>query len=167
MLLEQYSSEEMALIAKELSKTYGPYKRIGAEITFEDGTPTDQEIEEAILPILKKVAYSYIDVSAGIARKALLTLEPGQESIYQWKIEEAIVGLNDNNPDFDNYPFLRLEVGITGPTIADISAKILAKADAVKQAAAAIEGKRITYKNQVTNATNKSEIDAITDVVSY
>lgn len=115
---------------------------------------TDEELFE-MAKINKK---HEINNAAGNARAKYITAIPGQESTYQFKLQEATSYVNTQNPSDDDFPFLSAEALATHTTVSVIANNILQTWNAWKPLAVEIEAIRRGALVDVSSATTLEEI---------
>ena len=112
----------------------------------------------------REVAIAMIDGAAGAARGRYITVTPGQEGVYRTKADEATAAQSvvdaGGTPDPAEFPHLAAEVGITGDSVAEVAAVILAIRNAWMAASASIESKRLGGKAAVESAEDETAIRA-------
>lgn len=113
------------------------------------------------LNTLKVAALRAIDTQAENTRLQFITPGAGQSMVYQRKVQEAETLALDNNPDAAHYPLLTAEVGITGETLQEVAATVLAKRDQWLAVAALIERTRLLAKTDIQAADTAARIDTI------
>lgn len=113
-----------------------------------------------ILASKKEMALSLIDQQAEAIRQQYITAGEGQSLAYSRKLEEATAYQSDQTGD---YPYLTAELGLTGDTLAEVAAAIIAKDAAWTTISAAIERKRLTYKAAIRAA---GDVAAVADIIA-
>lgn len=112
--------------------------------------------------VAMKISYKKaIDIMAEDVRLQFITPGAGQAMVYQRKVQEAETLALDNNPDADHYPLLAAEIGITGETLQEVAATVLAKRDQWLAVAALIERTRLLAKTDIQAADTAARIDTI------
>lgn len=156
----EYSFDECKIV-DGIPKTKPAKPYAGAEW---DGTQwldsRDANTDARDLEIMRRPAMKEICAVIGRQREKWVTQIPGQETVYQIKLEEGIAHLADPDPDMADYPLLNAELGVTADTAAEV-AQVYVNLNAIrKQALADLEKVRLTAVNAVENATSQAEIDA-------
>lgn len=136
-------------------------KITGFTIDVENGTPikiyaienkSSAEIQET-----KNMIKRQIDSLSEQQRLKYITDGAGQANVYRQKYEEAVAYLAADNPDIDNYPHIKAEIGITGNTANDVCNTVIYQRNTWISISADIEAKRLKAKQDVDNANTISE----------
>ena len=100
------------------------------------------------------------------ARLLYITDIPGQDAIYQAKLEEARAYVLDADPAAADYPLIWSEVGVTAPTAAEVAQVFLNLNAMWKSAAALIDGVYFGAQAAIMAASNEAEMQAALDVLA-
>lgn len=119
------------------------------------------------LSAAKSEAQTQIDRAAETERLKYITPGNGQMLTYQQKAEEAEAFVADPDPDPVDYPLLSVEVGITGATIADVAAVVVASFTQWQQIGSAIEAIRLGAKKAVSEAPDEAAVQAVLDGIAW
>jgi len=165
--LTQYSNTEILGLAEAFTKDYGAYRISNKELSFEDGTPPDEEITVKLLEIVKNNAYNLADIMAERERLKYIPNGTGLALTYMYKAEQAEKFIAATDPDPDDYPVIKVEIGITASTAEGVALAILEKKAQLVSLSAMIEGKRLTFKKQIAEASTKAAVDAVAAIISY
>lgn len=113
------------------------------------------------LDALKQGAIVQVDNTAGMVRERFITNTAGQELTYQEKADQAADFAAANYPvgQLANYPFIQVEINVTGLSAQDATDAILARRAVWVQKGSLIEEARLIGKRDINIATNASEID--------
>ena len=110
------------------------------------------------LPYAKKEANEKIDGAAGKARARYITWQPGQESVYQLKREQAHAYIAAGYPsDASPWPLVDAEAQARGATAQVVADEIIAIANAWVQKAAQIEAIRMAAKAAIKQVTDSAQ----------
>lgn len=112
----------------------------------------------------KQLKKDEINTSAGNARKKYITDIPGQESTYQFKLQEAQLYVETQNPIDINFPFLYAEASACKISISDLANSILQIWTMWKQIAADIEATRRGAMIEIDTATTVDEVMSINPI---
>lgn len=128
---------------------------------------TEFIITDAIenIQFVKDVSINTMDRVAGEARQRFITFAPGQELTYQEKAEQAADFAAANYPSgqIANYPFIQVEVTVTGLSPQAAADGILARRTLWIQKGALIEEARLIGKRDVNAATDVAGINTALD----
>ena len=109
----------------------------------------------------KTEAMDLIDIKCGAARAAYITSAPGQEITYMLKERDARAYLEAGSPyDATPYPLIYSEAQATETTPHNAAQIIVQMAQQWQMIAAAIEGKRIYWKRQISGSLDEN-VDAL------
>lgn len=112
--------------------------------------PTPEPVD---LLALKEGLKANVDVQAERERHKYITSGSGQAMTYQAKAAEA--QRYADTAGADEYPFLSLEVGITGATLADVATVVLAMHNQWQVIGGEIEQARLSAKAQIDAAPDE------------
>lgn len=123
------------------------------------------------LSTLQARAVAAINQSAGQARARYITVEPGQESTYRIKADEADAYVAASRPaDTTPYPVLSAEAAARSMTVSALADEVRTTRDAWVQVAAQVEAERMRGKTNVAAcsavdpaAPTAAETQAVTD----
>lgn len=132
------------IFTKAIAGNFGPIKEYIKYI------PSLEQIKEE-----KK---QEINIQAGNARSKYITVIPGQESTYQFKLQEAQEYVNATTPNVDDFPFLFAEAQSIGIPIIDLANTILQTWATWKPIAAKIEATRRKLLVEVNSATTVDDV---------
>lgn len=121
--------------------------------------------EAEYLPDLKAAALARIDEMRGRARLKYITDLPGQDSMYMAKREEAVAYLADPDPDDNQYPLIKSEIGETSPDGYSVAQIFLNLNDLWREAAGAIDAACFAAKREVQDAIAANDIAPIVDAL--
>ncbi len=108
-------------------------------------------------------AVSRCNEMVGNTRLMFITDIPGQAAIYSEKEAEAAdyISRDPEPTDLSPYPFIEREMQATGMTAYECSQLFLNMAAQWRPLGAQLEGLRIGYNKQISEAATQSEIDII------
>jgi hypothetical protein len=111
----------------------------------------------------KSAGKQSVDYIIKQARLLFVTDIPGQEMIYLRKEQEAreFVLLDPVPVDLSEFPFIAVEIGITGQTATEVAQVFLNLASAWKMIGATLEGLRLQAYADVMSCTNTNAVDAV------
>ncbi|MFA7416119.1 MAG: hypothetical protein WC048_16735 [Rhizobium sp.] len=168
----QLSADEVSGIGKALDPRKGAF--------YEDGILTvvdaaENAVVEAALPGIgaaallaaKDATKAEVDAAAESVRLSYITAGAGQALTYSQKATEAVAYLGAANPVAADYPLLNAEVGITGPTIAEVAAIVKAAFDQWQIIGAQIEAARLGAKKAIAAAATAAEAQAVLDGIVW
>lgn len=168
MELDNYSSEEIRLIAKGLLSTFGSYSIRGQELLFDSGEePTAQEIADSLLSATKAKAIEIIDGRAEGKRTKIGNLRPGQQSTYREKVIVAQKQIADETLTAAEAKWLDNEIGIFGADRDAVANVILTTRDGWIAAGQVIEKTRISAKRQIEMATTVEAVETIVENTDF
>jgi hypothetical protein len=109
---------------------------------------------------LRTSSLVFVDNTAGEVRQKFITSAPGQELTYQEKAEQAADFAAANYPtgQIANYPFIQVEVNVTGLSAQSAADGILARRTLWIQKGALIEEARLIGKRDINIATTADGI---------
>jgi hypothetical protein len=112
------------------------------------------------LNAIKDSSSMLVDNTAGEVRKKFITSAPGQELTYQEKAEQAADFAAANYPtgQIANYPFIQVEVNVTGLSPQAAADGILSRRTLWIQKGALIEEARLIGKRDINIATDVAGI---------
>lgn len=112
------------------------------------------------LNTIKGSASILVDNTAGDIRQRFITSAPGQELTYQEKAEQAADFAAANYPtgQIANYPFIQVEVNVTGLSAQSAADGILTRRTLWIQKGALIEQARLIGKRDINTATDVAGI---------
>jgi hypothetical protein len=113
-------------------------------------------LQDNTIDDIKFSALLTIDKIAGAVRSKFITVSPGQELTYQEKAEQAADFAAANYPtsSIANYPFIQVEISVTGLSVQAATDGILAKKTSWIQNGALIEEARLIGKRDINAATD-------------
>lgn len=125
-----------------------------------------KEYEPPIIPLdqLKEFKKQEINTLAGNSRAKYITVIPGQESTYQFKLQEAQEYVNTDAPSDSDYPFLMAEAISTNVSLLVLAQSVLQTWNMWKPLAAKIEGIRRGAMVDINNATTVDEVMSINPI---
>ncbi|UYT54514.1 hypothetical protein OHI65_09110 [Brucella sp. MAB-22] len=127
----------------------------------------DVDLSSISLSQLKIHLKAKIDAEAENERLKYITPGNGQAMTYQQKVDEARAFKAAASPQSEDYPVLSSEIGITGPTLADVADTVLIAFSRWQQVGAAIESVRLGSKRDVDEAENEVAARAVLDVIAW
>lgn len=98
---------------------------------------------------IKSALKAQVDAIAETERLKYITSGNGQAMTYQQKVQEAQDFAAADDPDPASFPILSAEIGITGPSLADVAETILSAYQQWKQIGASIEAVRLGGKRDI------------------
>jgi hypothetical protein len=123
--------------------------------------PSTDTITSPVLPTIdventRSSALLLVDNTAGDIRQRFITSAPGQELTYQEKAEQAADFAAANYPtgQIANYPFIQVEVNVTGLSPQAAADGILSRRTLWIQKGALIEEARLIGKRDINVATD-------------
>lgn len=123
---------------------------------------TPQAGPEVDLGELKLALKLTVDIAAELERQKYITPGSGQAMTYQAKASEALRYAETDGEGM--YPFLSQEVGITGDTLADVAAVVLAMHNQWQAIGSEIEQARLSAKAQIDAAPDGTAARAVVPV---
>lgn len=126
---------------------------------YSDGVFTPPSLPPVDLDALKLVLKAAVDAAAEVERHRYITSGSGQAMTYQAKAAEAMRYADTEGAG--EYPFLSMEVGITGATLADVAAVVLNMHNQWQAIGGQIEQARLSAKAQIDAALDEATARAV------
>jgi hypothetical protein len=129
----------------------------------EDWRVIDGELVLVSLEGIKRKRLAEISEWIGSKRREYITDIPGQEMIYQAKVEEAkaYVQMDAEPESLEEFPFLAQEVGVTAPSAWGLAQLWLFMSSHWRSVASELERLRLTASRDVQEAGSSEEIELI------
>lgn len=167
------TADEVTAFAKQYPLLALECVYVGERLEWPDELNT--KMEEALsvdmsaisLTQLKIHLKAKIDADAENERLKYITPGDGQAMTYQQKVDEARAFKAAASPLAGDYPVLSSEIGITGPTLADVAETVLIAFNRWQRVGAAIESVRLGAKRDVDVAENEITARAVLDVLVW
>jgi len=115
------------------------------------------------LDVIRTKTHERIDLEAGEQRKRFITVVPGQEMVYQLKLEEARKVLEEK-ASTKSVPHIAAEAKLAGRSLKQQAELVTAKAREWAEASARIELIRMCAKRKVEEASTPAELEAAAEV---
>ncbi|MFT0891009.1 hypothetical protein [Pseudochelatococcus sp. G4_1912] len=129
---------------------------------YSDDVFTAPVLPPVDLDALKVALKAAVDAAAEVERHRYITSGSGQAMTYQAKAAEA---LRYADPDgAGEYPFLSMEVGITGATLADVAGVVLNMHNQWQAIGSQIEQARLSAKAQIDAAPDEATARAVVPI---
>lgn len=127
--------------------------------SYSDGIFTPPALPPVDLDALKIALKAAVDATAEVERCRYITSGSGQAMTYQAKAAEALRYAETDGAG--EYPFLSVEVGITGATLADVAAVVLNMHNQWQTIGGQIEQARLSAKAQIDAASDEATAAAV------
>lgn len=154
----------LMLGAEQVSETADGFSYVPEDLDVSGFPAALVAVTAEVLADTKRAKKAEIDAAAELARLKFITPGSGQAMTYQAKSDEARRFSSDTAPNASEYPLLSAELGITGPTLADVASAVLAALAQWQQIGGAIETVRLTAKASIENATSIADVQSVTAV---
>ncbi|MQB09661.1 hypothetical protein DXT96_07310 [Agrobacterium sp. ICMP 6402] len=154
-----YAFALQAILSGQAVSIVGGFQIVDAPVVVEPDPSDDLDLAQ-----WKALLASDIDARAEIARLRYITGGAGQAMTYQQKAQEAAAVLaaveSGFDPNPDDYPLLKAEIGITAPTLVGVAQIVNVAYRSWLQIGAQIEALRLFAKSAVMAATTIADAKA-------
>ncbi|MFT0892231.1 hypothetical protein [Pseudochelatococcus sp. G4_1912] len=130
--------------------------------SYSEGVFTPPALPPVDLDALKVALKAAVDAAAEVERHRYITSGSGQAMTYQAKAAEAQRYAETDGAG--EYPFLSMEVGITGATLADVAAVVLIMHNQWQAIGGQVEQARLFAKAQIDAASDEATARAVVPV---
>ncbi len=172
-MLKILTPDAVTAFAKEFPMLAAECVYIDGKLNWPDELNTqiraalDIDLSTISLSQLKVHLKAKIDAEAESERLKYITPGYGQAMTYQQKVDEARGFKAAANPQSGDYPVLSSEIGITGPTLAEVADTVLIAFSRWQLVGAAIESARLGAKRDIDGADNEVMAQAVVDAIVW